>query len=281
MTVEELLKKKKLFYKVSGRDYVVTCLNPEHDDSSPSMRIDSVLGIFNCLSCGFKGNLFYYYGEQLDKVSKLKEQLKRQIEDIRAASIGLLMPVDAVYLTEPYRVSAETLSEFEAFRSLGADHQNRIVFPIRDLKHKITCFVGRSEDAFDNVKYKITPANSKTPLFPLHKLKPEQGRVMLVEGIFDMLNLYDHGYRNVLCAFGTRKVTKDKLQVLSVMGVSGIDICYDPDSAGQEAAQELKELAEEMFFDVRNINLKNCDPGELQATRALKLKEKLYGTEDE
>ena len=241
------------------------------------MRIDSVLGIFNCLSCGYKGNLFYFYGEQLDKVSKLKEQLKRQIEDIRAASVGLLMPADAVFLTEAYRVSGETLNEFEAFRSLGQDHLNRVVFPIRDLKGKITSFVRRSEDAFDSIKYKITPASSKTPLYPLHKVAPEQGRIMLVEGIFDMLNLYEHGFRNVLCAFGTRKVNKDKLQILAVMGVSGIDICFDPDKAGQEAALELKELAEEMFFNVRNINLKNCDPGDLQPARALKLKEKLYG----
>jgi DNA primase len=276
MTVEELLKKKKLFYKISGRDFVVPCINPEHDDSDPSMRIDSILGIFHCLSCGYKGNLFYFYGEQLDKISMLKEQLKRKLEDIRAASIGLAMPIDAEYLTDPYRVSAATLNEFEAFRSTGSDFTNRVVFPIKDLKGKISCFVGRSEDAFDSVKYKITPPGSKTPLFPLGKVVPEQGRVMLVEGLFDLLNLYDNGYRNVLCAFGTRKVNKDKLQILSVMGVTGIDICYDPDKAGQEAAVELKELAEEMFFNVRNINLKNCDPGDLQPARALKLREKLY-----
>ena len=63
MTVQDLLVKKKIDYQVSGRDYLVRCFNPEHEDNSPSMRIDQVLGIFNCLSCGYKGNLFYFYGE--------------------------------------------------------------------------------------------------------------------------------------------------------------------------------------------------------------------------
>jgi len=276
MTVEELLQKKKLFYKVSGRDFVVPCLNPEHDDGDPSMRIDSVLGIFNCLSCGFKGNLFYLYGEKLDKLGILREQIKRQIDDVRASSIGLKMPKDAEYVTTDYRVSVATLNEFEAFTTLDQDQVNRIVFPIRDLKGRISCFVGRSKDKFDKVKYNISPAQSSTPLFPLGKIKPEAGRVILVEGLFDLLNLWDNGFRNVLCCFGTRKVTKTKLHLLSMLGVSGIDIIFDPDEAGQEAAQSVRELAEELFFQVRNINLKNADPGELHPTRALKLKEKLY-----
>lgn len=276
MTVQELLDKKSIYYQVSGRDLVVKCLSPEHDDGSPSMRIDSVLGVFHCLSCGYKGNLFYLFGEKLDKLGILREQLKRQIEDVRAESIGLKMPVDAEFLANAYRVSAETLNEFEAFRSISADHTNRVVFPIRDLKGKISCFVGRSEDPFEKVKYKISPSKSKLPFFPLSKLEPCQSRVMLVEGLFDMLNLYDNGFRNVLCTFGTRTVSKPKLQLLSVMGVTGIDICFDPDEAGQHAAQEIKEMAEDLFFNVRNINLKNCDPGDLPPSRASKLKEKLY-----
>lgn len=277
MTVQELLDKKKIKYKASGRDYLVKCLNPKHDDSDPSMRIDTILGIFNCLSCGYKGNLFYLFGEKLDKLGIARESIKRLIEKIRAQSVGLKLPSDADFLTKDYRVSVATLNEFEAFKSINEDHLGRIVFPIRDLKGKINCFVGRSEDPFDQVKYKITPTGSFTPLFPLDKVKPEQGRILLVEGIFDLLNLYDNGFRNVLCAFGTKKITKEKLELLKILGVSGVDICFDPDKPGQEAAEEVKELAESLFFSVRNINLKNVDPGELPPARALKLKGKLYG----
>lgn len=278
MTVEELLKQKKIPYKISGRDYITKCFNPEHEDTDPSMRIDRLLGIFNCLSCGHKGNLFYKYDVAFDKLAVLRETLSRKIEDIRSESIGLKMPNIMYPVTSDYRVSLETLLEFEAFRSIGPDYEDRIVFPIRDLKGKITCFVGRSEIPFAKAKkYLIRPANAKVPFFPLQKLKPEAGRVILVEGLFDMLNLWDHGYRNVLCCFGTNTTKRDRLSLLKILGVSGLDIMFDPDEPGQNAAEDLKSIAEEEYFDVRSINLKSCDPGDLNRDRALKLKEKLYG----
>ena len=52
MTVEELLVEEKIAFKQSPADFVVHCLNPEHDDSNPSMRIDKITGVFNCFSCG-------------------------------------------------------------------------------------------------------------------------------------------------------------------------------------------------------------------------------------
>jgi DNA primase len=277
MTVEELLTKKGINFKPSGRDFVIKCINPEHDDNDPSMRVDSILGIFHCLSCGYKGNLFYFFGEKADKLGTLRETLNRQMDDIRSSSIGLKIPDLAEFITDSYRVSASTLKEFEAFRCIHGDYSGRIVFPIRDLKGKITCFIGRAEDPFDKVRYKVIPSKSKLPLFPLHKVKPEASKVVLVEGLFDMLNLWDNGFRNVLCTFGTNTITKDKLQLLTLLGISGIDIMFDPDDPGQEAAEKVKELAEDLYFKVRNINLKDVDPGDLTPQRAVKLKERLYG----
>lgn len=277
MTVEELLKQKKIYYKVSGRDFVTKCFNPEHEDTDPSMRIDRLLGIFNCLSCGHKGNLFYKYDVAFDKLAVLRETLSRKIEDIRSESTGLKMPSIMYPVTSDYRVSLETLTEFEAFRSIGPDFEERIVFPIKDLKGKIVCFVGRSEIPFAKAKkYLIRPESAKVPLFPLQKLKPESGRIILVEGLFDLLNLWDHSYRNVLCTFGTNTVKREKLSLLKILGITGIDIMFDPDDPGQTAAEELKTMAEEEYFDVRNINLKSCDPGDLPRERALRLKETLY-----
>ena len=48
MTAEELLQEKGVNYQISGKDATVLCLNPEHDDSHPSMRIDRITGVFNC-----------------------------------------------------------------------------------------------------------------------------------------------------------------------------------------------------------------------------------------
>jgi DNA primase len=242
------------------------------------MRVDQVRGIFHCLACGYKGSLFRLFNEESDRVSIARESLKTKIKEIRAASVGLRIPRNAEFLEEDFRVSADTLKDFEAFRSLDDDFRHRVVFPIRDIKDKIVCFVGRAEEDYTGkAKYKVSPSGAKVPLFPLHKLQPEKGRVMLVEGLFDLLNLYQHGFQNVLCAFGTSTVNKDKLSILTILGVTGIDICFDGDDAGRAAAEEVRNLCESQNFQVKVINLPNCDPGDLPKEKVLRLKEKLYG----
>lgn len=277
MTPQEVLEKHKIPFRISGRDLLIRCVNPDHEDSSPSMRIDQVLGIFHCLSCGYRGNIFYFLEETFDKKSILAERIKLKLEDIRAESIGLEFPPDMMPVTKPYRVSLDTLTDFEAFKSLRPEFKDRIVFPIRDMKGNISCFIGRSEDRFEKKRYNVYPRNSLVPLFPLLKLKPNKGRVLLVEGLFDLLNLYDNGFKNVLCCFGTNTMKKERLEFLKLLGVSHIDICFDPDDPGQDAAGRLKEMATELFFSTRNINLKTVDPGDLSKDRAKQLYQKLYG----
>ena len=60
MNVEELLIKQDVPYIPKGADFEVSCLNPDHPDRNPSMRIDRITGIFNCFSCEFKGNPVSY-----------------------------------------------------------------------------------------------------------------------------------------------------------------------------------------------------------------------------
>ena len=46
MTVEELLQSKDVYFIPKGADALVRCLNPDHDDRNPSMRIDRITGVF-------------------------------------------------------------------------------------------------------------------------------------------------------------------------------------------------------------------------------------------
>ena len=55
--VLDLINKNSLAFSVSGRDYLIKCLNPDHEDSNPSFRVDKVSGVAHCFSCGFKTNL--------------------------------------------------------------------------------------------------------------------------------------------------------------------------------------------------------------------------------
>ena len=79
MNVEDLLLQKGVPYIPKGKDFVVKCLNPEHEDRNPSMRIDQIDGRFNCFSCDFKGNLFTFFGEKFGGLQLKRDLLTKKI----------------------------------------------------------------------------------------------------------------------------------------------------------------------------------------------------------
>lgn len=276
MNVEDLLKSKDIPYLPRGKDYEVSCLNPDHPDKNPSMRIDQVTGIFNCFSCGFKGNLFTHFGEKVNRMEMKRQLLKKKIDEVRAESVGLQMPEGySPYIGNWRGVRAETYRDFEAFIHAGKDFNGRICFPIRDRSGRIVAFQSRTTGD-QQPKYLNTPPGAKMPLFPV--VEPIQGSIILVEGIFDVLNLHDKGLTNAVCCFGVKNVTEEKLQVLSVAGVDSIDIFLDNDEAGQTGSKRIRELCESIGLNTRNIAFgdKALDAGALAKPQVDKLKSKLY-----
>ena len=275
MNVEDLLNTKDISFIPKGKDFLVRCLNPEHEDRNPSMRVDQITGIFNCFSCGYKGNLFTHFGQKANKMELRKQLMRKKIDEIRFQSSGLQMPEGYMpYVGNWRNIKPETYKDFEAFIHAGKDFNGRICFPIRDRSARIVAFQSRTTGD-QQPKYLNTPPGAKLPLFPI--VKPLQGRIILVEGIFDVINLHDKGLTNAVCCFGVNNVTEEKLQVLTVSGVEGIDVFLDNDEAGQVASKKIREMCESLDIDTRNIAFgnKNLDPGALVHTQVDKLKSKL------
>ena len=278
MKVDELLQEKRIDFKASGQDYVVKCLNPDHEDSNPSMRIDSITGIFNCFSCGFKGNLFTHFGAAANFLEIKRQKLKTSIEEKRSASVGFEFPKGF----QPYKgnwrgIQPETYKHFDAFMHHDSQYNGRIVFPIRDITGKVVAFNGRHMTMTEIPKYLIYPPQAKLPLYPSNAM-PIKGKVILVEGIFDMVNLWDKGLKNAICCFGTKNIDIEKLSILKMQNIAGVDIMFDGDNAGQDAAEDLKIMAEKVGLIPRNINLgQNIDPGGLAQAKVSSLRDRLYG----
>jgi len=274
MTVEELLSSKQVYFMPKGGDCLVSCLNPEHADRNPSMRIDRITGIFQCFSCGHKGNIFTHFGEVPNHLQVRRELLKKTIQEKRSESIGLAFPQGSVPYTGDWRdIKPETYKKFEAFQHHDPDYIGRVVFPVRNISGRISAFNGRHTTG-GTPKYMISPAGAKMPLYPV--AEPIHGSIILVEGIFDMVNLHDKGLDNAVCCFGTKNINEDKLRMLSIQGVESVDIFFDGDKAGQDAALIVKEMCERVGMTSRNICFKDKDPGGLPESTVLKLKRKLY-----
>ena len=276
MTVDELLTSKGITYRPGGKDLVIPCLNPDHDDKNPSLRVDKTTGVFNCLSCGFSGNIFNHFGEKANWLQIRRERVKDVIKQKLHEATGLNIPENAVPFEQEWRgISADTFRRFEAFQHNNSEYIGRVVFPIRNITGKIVAFCGRHQgDA--SPKYLFHPSKTKIPMFP-SVVKPLHGRVIMVEGLFDMMNLYDKGLTNVICAFGVNTINQDKINILKIQGIYAIDILFDSDDAGQKGAKALKELAEKNDMEAHIFSLTNVkDPGEMTALQVLNLKEELY-----
>ena len=277
MTVLELIQSNKLEYKVSGKDFLIRCLNPEHDDRDPSLRIDKLTGIGHCFSCGFKLNIYKYFGLIADTQSIYVTKIRDKIAKIYADSYGLEMPKGAQPYTREFRgISPATLQYFNAFTH--KDYEDRVVFPLRDSKDKIVCFVGRHILSAGTPRYLNFPSGVEVPLFPT-KIEDNSGTVILVEGIFDMLNLYDNGIRNVVATMGTqglgsvKGLNKEKILGLKLQGIHKIIFLYDGDAPGQKAVEILKPHLEKSGFIVDNIELpEDTDPGSLSKEDIRRLK---------
>lgn len=274
--IEELLSSNGIEYRNSGKDYLIRCLSPEHEDKNPSLRVDKTTGIFNCLSCGFSGNIFNHFGEKPNWLQIRRNKLKKIIDEKLADTSGHEIPANAIPFDQEWRgISAESFRKFEAFQHSNTEFIGRVVFPIRGISGKIVAFCGRHQGQ-TTPKYLFHPAGAKLPLFPV--VKPIHGRIILVEGIMDMINLHDKGLTNAVCAFGVNKVTEEKVNILKIQGVSGIDVFFDADDAGQNAAKKLLKELDKFEIDSYNITIPNVkDPGELTALQVIKLKEQLYG----
>lgn len=276
--VENLLKEKGIEFKHQGQDLVVKCLNPEHDDSSPSMRIDKVDGKFNCFSCGFKGNIFKYYGILTNNVNIRVAKLKEKIKDLKTSLTGLELPEGYVPFGRSFRgISKDTLTKFNAFHTDRVEElADRIVFPITDASGVIQVFVARHILSDAQPKYVVYPKHRTIPSFPV-SLEKGTTNIVLVEGIFDFLNCYDKGLTNVVCTFGTQTLkanTKTKMLPYRIQGITKVYILFDGDSAGNNAAKELKPLLDELNFEVEIITLPDgLDPGQLDQEYINSIKE--------
>jgi len=279
MNVKELLESRDIPYKESGKDCVIRCLNPEHEDRNPSMRIDKTLGIFRCMSCNYKGNLFVLFGERYSPLQAKRERLKSLLNLKRAEGVGLQPPSSIVPYDGNWRnISPETYEKFEAFTCHEKDYVGRIVFPIRDITGKICAFQGRHTTGGEP-KYLNSPPNAKLPLYP--KIRPYKGTAILVEGIFDVLNLWDKGIHNTVACFGAGNVSADKLSILKLQGVSTLYTFLDGDKAGQEAVQDIKSACNLIDLEHKNIYVEGKDPGELSLQTVKSLKNKIYGEQHE
>ncbi len=275
MELIELLDKRGIEYKKTNNpsEILVSCTSGQHEDKSPSLSYNLDKNLFHCWSCGFGGGSSKFL-ESIGEITRLSIESKQpyKIQKLKN-KIKQIIEVDDIQIPDerfPYKskfrgINGKTMNEFGAFTTQELQLQNYICIPVYQFG-KLKFIEGRKfKDNNHQSKYYRRPAKAKTNniLYPLDKIK-NTNHLIFVEGIFDMLNMWQLGYKNTVCLFGAANFNKTKLELVDSIGVTKVDIMMDPDSAGFIAAEKISNQLDTRNIQSRIIKLPlGRDPGDL------------------
>jgi DNA primase len=145
----------------------------------------------------------------------------------------------------------------------GSDYfPARLIFPLCDARGRVLGFQARKLHDDDPLrgKYVNSPESDLfhkgSILYGLHLARAaisKQDRAAIVEGNTDVIALRQAGFEPVVAAMGTA-LTEGQLRELGRL-TRRIYLCFDADSAGQDATLRGMELAAVRGFDVRVVTL--------------------------
>ncbi len=280
-------------HKVGCRqEYVGLC--PLHVESHPSFYVNADKNLFYCHGCGRGGDLIrfvqlYFHlpfrdsvrhlkqelglvpsadGELLnDAVSFYQDQLHRHDEAIACLErrglhdAGLIDQLRIGYAPggnlrrhlAAIGYSPDHLLRMGLLNGQGRDSfYRRIVFPCPDPGRPVNLY-GRSIGPGPH-PHRFLP-RPRGGLFAWESIRSFP-TVILVEGLFDLAVLWQAGFRNTTCAFGTY-LTQTQFAQLCDNHRRQVRIAFDSDSngAGQDAAFTLAQRLQHAGFAARIVEL--------------------------
>ena len=282
--LEQLLIDRGIEFKINANnpfEVNMKCFSGLHEDSNPSLSYNIEKEVFNCFACGFKGDSVKLMKELgivsiTSPLSKQGFKIKRLLEKLDA-----VRDQKPIHLPEPRfpvkysfkGVSAKTLAKFEAFTTTYDNMDDYICVPVYQ-GGKLKFIEGRhtqlTADKATMPKYMRKPAgvDVASVLFPLDAVT-DFTQIILVEGLFDVLNMHDLGYTNTLCMFGTNNFNAQKAKMLDERGCRHVIIMMDGDTAGVQAAVRIQTLLTQRSIHTTVINMaEGQDPGSIDVEEA-------------
>lgn len=201
-----------------------TC--PEHDDNSPSARVNSQTGKWVCMVCHAKGSAKDYKIDTDVALAHIIEML--DMEDVRSYPESWWDMYDSyIYPYWQTRFSDEVIRKYR----LGYDSDvEKPCYPLWNNDGEIIGPVHRNLGDL-GPKYRY-PKGSQTSHYLFGVRELEQAEVLvLVEGAMDVIAVREAGY-DAVGSYGAR-LYQPQIELLQRLGVKQVLIAYDDDQAGR------------------------------------------------
>ncbi len=175
-------------------------------------------------------------------------------------------------------LNEETIKEFGlGFCSKGL-MKDRIATPIHNENGELVAYAGRwpGEPPEGEPKYKLPPKFQKhLVLYNFHRAKEfakEQG-LILVEGFFDTMKLWQAGFKNVVALMGTSISDEQEQLLLEALAPNGkLCLMLDPDEPGERATREITEkLINKLYVKVVDLQEDGMEADSLSEERIREL----------
>ncbi len=212
---------------------------------------------------------FYYDLLQREEGAAVRAYLdKRQIRKATAVRFGmgaapdswdtLLREMTGRGYTKTELISAGLAVQNQSGR-IYDKFRNRLMLPVIDVRGDVIGFTSRVLDKSEP-KYLNTP---ETMVFSKRRIiyainlarKTKRPNLILCEGNLDVVTLHQAGFDNAVATMGTA-LTQEHLRLLSRY-THELVLCFDNDTAGQQATQRALELLNNTEFTVKVLHLPN------------------------
>jgi DNA primase len=191
-----------------------------------------------------------FYKKQLIENKKVRDYLlkerKLSVLSINSFELGYSPNDDSLIKFAKKEEIFETLLELKHIKKGIQGYrdifQNRLIFPIKNLKGEVIAFAGRVIENNSKVAKYINSPNTEifkkeNTLFGLYEAKDhikEKKQVFIVEGYFDTIRFHEKGIKNTVACMGTH-LSSSQIKFLKKLGVEKFFLIFDGDEAGKNA----------------------------------------------
>jgi len=241
--VKEFLEKEvglRILREGRNNELMIYC--PIHGDNNASLALNYRTGQYHCFAGCVKGsdgmegffraidadkNIFLRFATIFSTLIRYDEpELKKDDVEVEVLPLAL----DNKYL-QSRRVSNETVEKFQIKYHKGFD----AIFVPLYMDSKLKGYVRR------NIRTQPKYLNSQNLdrdrlLFPFDSVKPSELGVIVVEGVFDVLNAYEKGLTNVVASLGGF-ISPGQMRLLGRLH-RNVVLCPDRDESGLRIAEQ-------------------------------------------
>ncbi len=196
---------------------------------------------------------------------------KKPVNAVLDLNLFKISKKDAPFLIETKKLTKTTINKFEIGLAKKGLHAGRIIIPIHNEQGKLVAYAGRIIDEREiknGIKYYFPPGFHKVAeLYNIHRVVAnpkfvEKYGIILVEGFFDVIRLWQNGIINAVALMGTSMSIWQKELLLKQ--TNKIVLMLDKDEAGKKATRKIAaDLVTSCFLKIPAFPENKIQPEDL------------------